>query len=134
MNRNRNHYEAVLADLRTQRQKIDTAISVLEDLLGVGNAPAGTAPAIAQIAIFDNADGAGEPPDFTGARLQDAIIQVVERASTPPVTKDVFDRVVEGGRQTTYNSVYNTLDRLAKLGRVTRLEGGRWDVPSRSAH
>ena len=36
MNRNRNHYEAVLADLRTQRQKIDTTISVLEDLLGVG--------------------------------------------------------------------------------------------------
>jgi len=114
-------YEAVLADLRAQRDQLDAAIAVLERRPGITPGSA-TAPPNSTGSVV----AVGLPSDaFFGMGLQEAIkkyLSMVKRKQSP---KEIMDALERGGFQHTskrfYGTVYTALSRAAEAGEVVRV-------------
>lgn len=129
---NASHYEAVLEDLRAQKRKIETAIQAIEDLMGrPTSSPLSASPSAVQrvhVRAMPAVDAplvsedSSEGGSLAGFTLRDAIKRVLARGGPMPI-KAIHRTVTEGGRKTSYNSVYNTLMRLKDEGHVAATDG-----------
>ncbi len=106
-------YEAVLADLRAQRDQLDATIAVLERRLGMGvqvsSIPPQGAVGSPVVAVALLADA------FFGMTLLDAIKKYLAAVKRPQSPKEIMDALERGGYAHTskrfYGTVYNALTR-----------------------
>lgn len=135
-------YVAVLADLRSQREKIDQAIAVLESLRGgpryadgVGSAAGtSTASAVSQPV----APTAG---DYLGMTIADAARKVLASRRRTMSTSEIYEEFKRGGLALTSAEPINVIGsvltrRFEKAGDVVRVSRGIWGLqewyPNRS--
>jgi hypothetical protein len=129
-------YEAVLADLRAQKDKIDQAISLLETLHGAGvSMPAGAASAAAANAAA-KAGGpvpALGPGAFLGMSIPDATKKLLASQRRQMTTPEITREIERGGVVLTSADKVNTvgsvlLRRFYNTGDIVRVTRGVWGL------
>jgi hypothetical protein len=133
MTSSREHYEAVLADLLEQRERLDTMISFVRETLGHEPSESEGTKAerngrsksvqVAPTEIPRNA--------FSGLPLQEAIKSYLRMVNQRQSPKDIMEGLVRGGLHTTskklYPNVYSSLLRLEKAGDLAKFDN-QWGL------
>lgn len=130
-------YAIVIADLRAQRDRIDTAITALEGLRGcVTTAPASVAPAGGDAAPKGMGAGA-----FLGLSIVDASKKLLTHERRQMTNAELVDGLKRGGlalnSQEPLNTVGSVMNRrFIQVGDVVRVARGTWGLkewyPNRS--
>jgi hypothetical protein len=134
---NTDPYEAVLADLRAQKERIDTTIALLESLRGAGVA----APPVSPARVAPTTQGkskAGNRPDigpgaFLGMSVADATKMLLHAYHRQMTTPEVVSELERGGVVMTSADKVNTvgsilLRRFYNVGDVVRVSRGVWGL------
>jgi hypothetical protein len=117
-------YEAVLADLRAKRDRLDSAIRAIEELMGVATdiTPAAAARAAVEL-------GTVQEDTFLGMSTPAAAEKYLRMVKRPKETGEIAEALQKGGIHSTAdnftNSVYTALMRNEK---VIRLGRGKWSL------
>jgi DNA-binding transcriptional regulator LsrR (DeoR family) len=115
-------YEAVLADLKERRAKLDVAIAGIEAMLGssIGDAMASEARAIVPRDISDDT--------FLGMGIGDAARKFLTMMKRPQTTPQIADALKRGGIHSTAKhfstTVYTSLSRQEDVLRL----GDKWSL------
>jgi len=124
-------YDVVLADLRAQRDRIDTAIAALSALRGSsGTSPKPTTSSVEPAEVA----GAGMSPGLLlGMSIADATIKVLNLRKRKMTNSEILADLKAGGLVLTskdpsnvVNSVLNR--RFQSVGDVVRVERGTWGL------
>jgi hypothetical protein len=118
-------HNAVILDLETKRDAINTTIGLLRELYGMPATnghkdpppPAPTKRVYKKRAGVAPAESMVDPSTGRQSPLQDAILQVLIR---PMTSIETFEGVKKSGYQTTSGSVYSTLRLLLHRGLITK--------------
>lgn len=125
-------YAIVLADLRAQRDRIDTAIAALEGLRGSAGSHAKQTSA-----------SAAEPPELNGGSISeglllgmsiaDATIKVLSLRKRKMTTPEVLADLKAGGLALTSKDPGNVVNsvlyrRFQSVGDIVRVERGTWGL------
>lgn len=119
-------YEAVLADLHAQRDRIDQAIALLQNLRG-NTAP--TSPALPK-----SAPGGGVGPGaFLGMTIADAAKQLLAGRRRTMGNAEILEGLKSGGMVLTSADPMNTVGsilnrRFKEVGDVVRVDRGTWGL------
>lgn len=124
-----NHYDAVLADLRAQREKIDQAIEILTGLRGggVGSASGSNdAPAIAQEVQHSM---------FLGMSIPDATLKLLASRKRKMTNPEIYEGLKAGGLELSSQDPLNVIGsvlsrRFHSVGDIVRVERGTWGLKS----
>ncbi len=121
-------YEAVLADLRAKREKLDAAITGIETMLGIrglgaNEAQNGNKPATEQLG----------PGAFLGMTIVDATMKYLRITRQNQKTEDILRALRDGGvalqSSNPINTVGSVLARNAETkGDIVRVERGLWGL------
>lgn len=144
-------WETVIADLRTQRDKIDQAIQLLQTIRSANAALAGlppmiTTPQVSQNdsppAITPSATGSGvQEGDLLGMTIADAAIKVLTARRKVMGNTELLAEFRRGGLILTSNDQMNVVNsvltrRFNQVGDVVRVDRGQWGLqqwyPNRS--
>ena len=127
-------YAIVLADLRAQRDRIDTAIAALEGLRGSAGSH-----------VKPTAAGTAEPPDMIGGvisdglllgmSIADATIKVLSLRKRKMTTPEVLADLKAGGLALSSKDPGNVVNsvlyrRFQSVGDIVRVERGTWGLKS----
>ena len=127
-------YAIVLADLRAQRDRIDTAIAALEGLRGSAGSH-----------VKPTAAGTVEPPDMIGGvisdglllgmSIADATIKVLSVRKRKMTTPEVLADLKAGGLALSSKDPGNVVNsvlyrRFQSVGDIVRVERGTWGLKS----
>ncbi|MCC6890505.1 MAG: winged helix-turn-helix domain-containing protein [Hyphomicrobiales bacterium] len=120
-------YEAVLADLRAQREKIDVAISAIESLRS--GSPVG-AGAHARATPNGSAEG---PNPYLGMTIPEAAKKLLQTRRQPLRNPDIATALIAGGlilqSKEPANTVGSVLTRRAtEVGDIVRVGRGTWGL------
>lgn len=129
-------YEAVLADLRAQKERIDTTITLLESLRAGGAAvPAAQGSFANQTAVKPKDDAGGEigPGTFFGMTIHDATMKLLRTQRREMQTTEIVPELERGGIRLTSGDKANTvgsilLRRFYNVGDLVRVGRGRWGL------
>lgn len=127
-----NPYDAVLADLRAQKERIDTTIALLESLrTGGASAPVARSSA-AQPQPKETGKDMG-PGAFLGMNIPDATKKLLEMNRRPMQTTEIVRELERGGLMLTSIDKVNTvgstlLRRFYTLGDIVRVNRGVWGL------
>lgn len=129
-------YDAVLADLRAKRDRIDEAIAVIESIRGIAaSAPVGGAP-VQRPALEQSATG-----DLLGMTIADAAIKVLGMRRKTLGNAEFLDEFKRGGLVLTSADPANVVNsvltrRFNQVGDIVRVSRGQWGLqqwyPNRS--
>jgi hypothetical protein len=129
-------YEAVIADLRAQKDKIDQAISLLESLRGAGvSMSSGMASAAAAAAgkHDNNPVPALGPGAFLSMSIPDAARKLLSSQRRQMTTAEITREIERGGVVLTSSDKVNTvgsvlLRRFYQNGDIVRVSRGIWGL------
>jgi hypothetical protein len=97
-------YQAVLADLKERREKIDSAIQAVESILASLGPGSGTARVRGSQDIAVDA--------FLGLTIAEAAVSYLTKVRTAQSVAQIWEAIKKGGLpHTKYNAVYNALNR-----------------------
>lgn len=124
-------YDVVLADLRAQRDRIDSAIAALTALRGGGGAtikPSGAVPEVSQSGSGDIGPGA-----LLGMSIADATIKVLTARKRKMTNAEILADLKAGGLVLTSKDPMNVVNsvlnrRFLQVGDVVRVERGTWGL------
>lgn len=127
-------YEAVLADLRAQREKIDQTIALITSLRGM-NTATGTA------AGTSTASGVGaavkEDPGsmFLGMSIPDAVLKLLTLRKRKMANAEILAELKAGGLELTSQEPLNVIGsvlsrRFHTVGDIVRVDRGTWGLKS----
>ncbi len=127
-----NPYEAVLADLRSKRDKIDQAIAALEATLGSQSAVSAAAGAPAQDgpSVADTSDGPGA---FLGMSITDATKKLLLMRRRPLSNSEIASQLRKGGMVMSSADPNNVIGsiitrRFNQVGDIVRVDRGIWGL------
>lgn len=119
-------YNAVLADLETQRAELDAAIAVVKRMLG--QPAASTSPK----ATNGQHGGALTPTSLFGMNLGDAIkhyLSVVKEPKTAPeIAQALLDHGIKTMSKNFNTTVFSALERREEAGDMVRPKRGLWGL------
>ena len=126
------NYEAVLADLRAKRDKLDAAIAGIEAMLGIAGTTSGNA-AISVSATGSISSSIVESDSFFGMSIPDAARKLLSMRKRPQTTQEITDALDVGGLTHQSgdfaNTVGSVLNRLGKSdGGVVKLGRAKWGL------
>lgn len=132
---NTDPYEAVLADLRTQKERIETTIALLESLRDSG-IPATVGKVRVSAAAPTKANEGGEeigPGAFFGMTIHDATMKLLRTQRREMQTTEIVPELERGGIRLTSSDKPNTvgsilLRRFYNVGDIVRVGRGRWGL------
>lgn len=114
-----------LADLRSQRAKIDGLIAAIEETLGQTESRTQDVPE-------NGASGHRRRGPYSGMTIAAAAIQFLRSAGKPQRTAQVMNALRDGGLKSSskslYRTIYSTLDSHVDKGSITKSEG-KWGLP-----
>lgn len=115
-------YQAVLADLKERREKIDSAIQAVESILASLGPTSGTSRVRGSQDIAVDA--------FLGLTIAEAAVTYLALVRTAQSVAQIWEAIKKGGLpHTKYNAVYNALNRReTQEGDVARLPDGTWGL------
>jgi DNA-directed RNA polymerase delta subunit len=115
-------YQAVLADLKERREKIDSAIQAVESILASLGPSANTAR------VRSSQDIAGDA--FLGLTIGEAAVAYLTLVRTAQTVAQIWEAIKKGGLpHTKYNATYNALNRREmQEGDLARLPDGTWGL------
>ncbi len=124
-------YEAVLADLRAKRDRLDAAISGIESMLGIRGL-SGTTPKQTEQASPSASLGPGA---FLGMTIVDAAKKYLAHKRQSQRTEEILNALVEGGLVLTgekpVNVVGSVLNRnFNSGGEIVKVARGVWGLAS----
>lgn len=121
------HYEAVLADLRAQRDKITQAIELIESLRGGPRAE--PRPQAEQVSQNDS----GGPGDYLGMTIADAARKLLASRRRTLTNAEIADGLKRGGLVMQSVDAMNTIGtvltrRFNQVGDIVRVDRGTWGL------
>jgi hypothetical protein len=127
-------YDALLADLRTRRARLDAAISVIEDLVASGDLAGVATTSIGSPSYGANSDQEIPSDAFFGMTITDATKKYLGMVKKKQSTKQIMDALERGGMphkaKKFYLTVYTTLRRADKAKRHEIVKvGNDWGLP-----
>lgn len=127
-----NAYDAVLADLRAQKERIDTTIALLESLRASGVASPVSGIAAAQAKPKDAGKEIG-PGAFLGMNIPDATKKLLQINRRQMQTTEIVGELERGGLMLTSIDKVNTvgstlLRRFYTIGDIVRVSRGIWGL------
>jgi hypothetical protein len=116
------NYKTVLADLIARRDKLDAAISAIQEFVGNGT-PTPSAPIKSTVTVSR---------EYRGMTIADAAIKFLKTAGSPQSTGIIAEALRLGGinsnSKSMYRTLYNTLNsRMDKHQDITK-EGAKWGL------
>lgn len=120
-------YGAVLADLRSKREKIDRAILALEALTGIEGIAVFSLPA------QSSASQPSEGDDFLGMTIPEAAIKLLRRRRKQMTNSEILAGLQAGGMAMTSADPLNTVGavitrRSKDVGDIVKLGRGVWGL------
>ncbi len=127
-----NPYEAVLADLRAQREQIDVAIAAISRLSGIKVPDAPVSNTLATPGALRQTDSGIRSDTFFNMTVQDAVKKCLRISKRPLETTAIRDLLEKGGiihdSKNFYNSVYTALTRLRRAHELVQLDNKEWGL------
>lgn len=133
---------AVLRDLKSQRDELDTVITYFERLVrGVqavsSPAPRREAPRGLNTTSDDQTPAVTPPKDaFEGMSNPEAVKAYLRMAGQPQTPKQIVNALKMGGTESEaekfYSTIYTTLRRLGRSGELKQAGDGGWKLAERT--
>lgn len=125
-------YEAVLADLRAKRDKLDAAIAGIETMFGIRGLSA-SADAASQGSGKPSNGGDLGPGAFLGMTIVDATVKFLRATRRNQKTEDILNALKDGGLAFSSGNPINTVGSVLARnwetkGDVVRVERGLWGL------
>lgn len=126
-------YEAVLADLRAQKERIDATIALLESLRAGGvPAPGAGLPPRTETKPKEETEAIG-PGAFFGMTIHDAAMKLLRAQRREMQTPEIVRELERGGIRLTSEDKANTvgsilLRRFYNVGDIVRVSRGLWGL------
>jgi hypothetical protein len=124
-------YEAVLADLKAKREKLDAAITGIETMLGIKALSSGTAGGSHSSPKHEGATLG--PGAFLGMTIVDATVKLLKAKRQNQRTEDILTALKAGGLALTSSNPINTVGSVlardwAQGGDIVRVDRGVWGL------
>lgn len=133
-------YEAVLADLHAQRDRIDQAIQVIRNMRAASAALAGLPPVPSQSdSPMQNGSGptlggvSGSEGDLLGMTIADAAVKTLTARRRVMGNAELYAAFKQGGLILTSAEPINVINsvltrRFAQVGDIVRVDRGQWGL------
>lgn len=125
-----NYYQAVLADLRKEREKIDFLIEGLESRIKGMGGTVEPAPTAVMTFVSVQETPRSAPGPYAGMTIYEAAEKYLAKAGEPKSTRDIFDALTQGGLpDIQYNAAYTAIwRRVAPKGNFIRYGDTHWGL------